>query len=165
MVRQERTDAEQRDAVLALADFAEHGIVGGPERGNWTVNGPANVRIESYRPQRLDLAVVAEQTAVVGTSIPRWPGWKLELNGRPAPLLAYNRAFLGFTVPKGRHRAVLKYRPDGFVAGAAISLATALTCLVLMFATRRRRAPGERSPARASEPPTTRSAAEDPILS
>jgi uncharacterized membrane protein YfhO len=126
-----------------VADFAEYGVVGGPERGNWIANGPASVRIDSYRPQRLELAVVAEETAVVGTSIPRWPGWKLELNGRPASLIAYNRAFLGFTVPKGRHRAVLQYRPDGFVAGAAISLATAVTCLVLVFATRRRRARGE----------------------
>ena len=162
MVRQEKTDAEQRDAVLSLADFAEHGVVGGPERGNWITNGPASVRIDSYRPQRLELAVVAGGTAVVGTSIPRWPGWKLELNGRPGSLLAYNRAFLGFTVPKGRHRAVLKYRPDGFVAGAAISLATAVTCLAVMFATRRRRAPGERSPARASVPPTNRSATGGP---
>jgi len=143
MVRQERTDAEQRDAVLSLTDFAEHGVVGGPERGNWIANGPASVRIDSYRPQRLDLAVVAEETAVVGTSIPRWPGWKLELNGRPASLIAYNRAFLGFTVPKGRHRAVLQYRPDGFVAGAAISLATAVTCMAVVLAMRRRRARGE----------------------
>ena len=165
MVRQEKTDAEQRDAVLSLADFAEHGIVGGPERGNWITNGPASVRIDSYRPQRLEIGVVAEEAAVVGTSIPRWPGWKLELNGHPASLLAYNRAFLGFTVPKGRHRAVLQYRPDGFVAGAGISLATAVTCLVLMFATRRRRAPGERSPARASVPPTTRSATAGPTPS
>ena len=44
------------------------------------------------------------------------------------PLIPFNRAFLGFEVPAGRHEAVLRYLPDGFVWGAAISLASVLAC-------------------------------------
>ena len=134
----------QRDALGSISDFADQGIVGketsGPDAG-WRENGVADVRIDSYQPQRLDVSVDARSAAIVGTSIPRWPGWKLEIDGRRAPTVAYNRAFLGFTVEAGRHRAVLRYRPDGFVAGSAISGATAAACLAAMFATRRRREP------------------------
>ena len=143
-VREIADEAGQRDALGSISDFADQGIVGnevaGPDRG-WRENGAAGVRIDSYQPQRLELSIDARSEAIVGTSIPRWPGWKLEIDGRRARTLAYNRAFVGFAVPPGQHRAVLRYRPDGFVAGSAISLASAATCLVGMLATRRRRGP------------------------
>ena len=75
---------------------------------------------------------------LVGTSIPRWPGWKLTLDGRSAPLLGYNHAFLAFRVPHGRHTAALDYRPDGFTRGAAISGMTFAIALVLLARPRRR---------------------------
>jgi hypothetical protein len=143
-VREIEDEAGQREALGSIPDFADQGIVGkkstGLDRG-WRENGVADVRIDSYQPQRLDLSIDARSDVIVGTSIPRWPGWKLEIDGRRARLLAYNLAFLGFAVEPGRHRVVLRYRPDGFVAGSAISLATAATCVVGMLATRRRRGP------------------------
>jgi hypothetical protein len=143
-VREIAGEAGQRDALGSISDFADQGIVGketsGPDAG-WRENGAADVRIDSYQPQRLDVSVDARSAAIVGTSIPRWPGWKLEIDGRRAPTVPYNRAFLGFAVEPGRHRAVLRYRPDGFVAGSAISGATAAACLAAMLATRRRREP------------------------
>ncbi len=140
-------EAGQRDALGSIADFANQGIVGsgsGIGVGGWKPNGPADVRIDSYQPQRLALSIDARGDAVVGTSIPRWPGWRLEIDGRRIPHFSYNRAFLAFRVPVGRHRAVLRYLPDGFLGGAAISLATALGCLVGAVAMRGRRARRDR---------------------
>ncbi|MDQ5858645.1 MAG: YfhO family protein, partial [Acidobacteriota bacterium] len=104
-------------------------------------NGKATVAIETYRPQRLEVSVESESSAVIGTSIPRWPGWKLEIDGGNAPILDYNRAFIGFEVPAGRRRVVLRYLPDGFAWGAAITGATLAACLSTPFVRRRRRAP------------------------
>ena len=73
-----------------------------------------------------------------------WPGWKLSIDGRRAPLLSYNHAFVGFRVPAGRHEAVLRYLPDSFLAGAAISLASLAAALLLL------RFPRDRSPSRAA---------------
>ncbi|HEX9149511.1 MAG TPA: YfhO family protein, partial [Thermoanaerobaculia bacterium] len=119
---------QQREALASIADFSERGIVvgTGPDwpPGEWRPNGAATVRIESYRPQRLELAVDARAKAVVGTSIPRWPGWRLEIDGRRAPLFTYNTAFLGFEVPARSRLAELRYLPDGFLAGYAISAGT-----------------------------------------
>lgn len=138
----------QRAAIGAIQDFAEHGIVGNAGNrwpaGLWKPNGNAVVRIESYRPQRLVLSVDARDDAIVGTSIPRWPGWKVEIDGRAAPVLAYNRAFVGFEVPAGRRSVVLRYLPGGFVVGGVISAATAVTCLAGLVVTRRRRERRER---------------------
>lgn len=133
----------QREALASVSDFAARGIVGEADgrwrAGEWRGNGVADVRIESYLPQRLELSVDARSDTIVGTSIPRWPGWRLEIDGRPARLFRYNHAFLGFEVPAGRRRALLRYLPTGFVAGAAISTATAAACLVGILATKRRR--------------------------
>jgi hypothetical protein len=146
LLRQEESEAAQRDALFSIADFAERGVLAGPASGEWVPNGRASVRIDSYRPQRLTATVAAGSPAVVGTSIPRWPGWKLEIDGRREPLLAYNRAFLAFRVPVGRHRAVLRYWPDGFSAGLAVSGATLAACAVRAFSRRRRTTPAREAP-------------------
>jgi Bacterial membrane protein YfhO len=130
-VRHEKTTEAQRDAVFSITDFAERGVVAGDGTEAWAPNGVASVRIVSYLPQRIELAVDARSDAVVGTSIPAWPGWKLKIDGRPAQLLAYNRAFVGFLVPAGARRAILAYRPDGFIRGTAVSAATLAVILVL----------------------------------
>ncbi|HEV8610227.1 MAG TPA: YfhO family protein [Thermoanaerobaculia bacterium] len=137
-LRRETTTEAQRDAVFSITDFAERGVVAADRAADWAPNGVASVRIETYRAQRLELAVDARSDAVVGTSIPAWPGWKLEIDGRGAPLVAYNRAFLGFAVPQGRYHVVLRYLPDGFVRGAAISGVTVLACVIAHLARRRR---------------------------
>lgn len=144
MVRAFQDDESQRKALGSIPDFAEQGVLGdaGPSwpAGEWRENGAADVRIESYLPERLVLTVDARSKGIVGTSIPRWPGWKLEIDGRRAPLFRYNHAFLGFEVPPGRRRVVLRYLPVGFVAGGAISLTTAVVCLFGLLATAERRA-------------------------
>jgi hypothetical protein len=112
--------------LARIADFSEWGIVGAPPPGKEQLvrNGAARVRIVAYLEQAMTVDVDADEECIVGTSITAWKGWKARLDGRAIPSLSYNHAFLGFRVPKGRHRLELRYLSDGFVAGAAISLAT-----------------------------------------
>ncbi|HZI67207.1 MAG TPA: YfhO family protein, partial [Thermoanaerobaculia bacterium] len=144
-LRVEATDAAAIGALQSINDFGEHGVVDGRDvawpAGEWRPNGEASVTIDSYRPQRLELSVNAASRAVVGTSIPRWPGWKLEIDGKSAPLLGYNDAFIGFEAPAGRSRAVLRYWPDGFVWGTALTLATLAGCVLTPRILRRRLRP------------------------
>ena len=140
LVRELKTEADQREALFTIPDFAERGIVAGPESGAWITNGPASVRIDSYRPQRLVASVDAERAAVVGDLDPALARVEARDRREAGGSLAYNRAFLGFAVPAGSHRAVLRYLSDGIVAGGAISLSTAAACLAGVVARRRRRA-------------------------
>jgi hypothetical protein len=135
-LRYEATVEAESNALQQIQDFAESGVVeaSGPERvlaGTWVENGEARVHIESYGAQRLALSIEAGAGgAVVGTSITRWPGWKLRIDGRRSPLATYNRAFLAFRVPPGRHAAVLRYWPDGVAVGLAVAAGTLAACAV-----------------------------------
>jgi hypothetical protein len=135
-------DPERRVELLSgITDFAARGVVGAPAdvpSGPWSKNGRARVSIAAYRPQSLVLAVEAAESAVIGTSVPAWPGWKARLDGATIEPLSYNLAFLGFRVPAGRHRLDLAYRPDGVIAGASVSLAT-LAGAIAVAGLRRRR--------------------------
>ena len=97
----------------------------------------------------MTLAIDSAAPVFVGTSVPGWKGWRLTLDGSAAPLQPFNHAFLGFQVPSGRHEARLRYRPDSFVVGSAVSTGTALlaaSLLLLPAGGRRGRPPAPSGP-------------------
>ena len=49
------------------------------------------------------------------------PGWRVRVDGRPAPLLRANAAFRAVPVPRGRHAIDMVYRPTAALAGLAVS--------------------------------------------
>lgn len=52
-----------------------------------------------------------------------YPGWELEVDGKPQPIIRANRLMRGALVPAGTHRLVYRYRPRSLVVGAWMSLA------------------------------------------
>jgi hypothetical protein len=149
-LRHEPDPARQVALLERIHDFADEGVVGAAPPSGTTgdasrANGDASVRIASYESQRMELAIEARDTAVVATSMTAWPGWKLAVDGAASPLLSYNHAFLAFRVAPGRHTAVLRYLPDSFLIGSAVSGATALLGAAL-FLIDRRRDPRRRMP-------------------
>jgi len=59
------------------------------------------------------------------------PGWKVTVDGRPAPLLRANVAFRGVLLPAGRHVVEQVYRPWTVVYGLAASAAALLAGLAV----------------------------------
>jgi hypothetical protein len=138
-----REPSKQLEQLARIEDFSDFGIVqreAAPSRDSevWIPNGAASVTIHNYEGQALTLDVDARAPVVVGTSIPRWPGWKALLDGRSVPSLSFNRAFLGFRVPAGRHTLHLRYWPDGFRDGLRISAAAFGVVLLLIWRMSRR---------------------------
>jgi hypothetical protein len=137
-----RSDSAEALRVMSgIRDFGLEGVVGeGPDAAAGATadqsNGEAEVRIASYEPQRMTLDVNASGAALVATSVTRWPGWKLSIDGKGAPLVRYNHAFLAFRVPAGRHTAVLAYLPDTFVIGSVISALTMVVAVWLLLRSR-----------------------------
>ena len=139
------TDRDRRLTILAgISDFRERGVVDEPSTAppaTWRPNGSATVTLRAYRAQSMSLEVDAESAAVIGTSIPAWPGWRARLDDRPASPLTFNNAFLAFRVPPGKHRLDLDYLPRSFVWGAWVSALTAGLCAALwLWGARRVRA-------------------------
>src|SRR5262249_34178193 len=130
--------ARQLEVLADVTDYGAYGIV---ERGAdrtkdsqaWEANGPGTVRIVSDTGQRLVLDVDAPVRSVVATSLPLWTGWKATIDGRAAPILRFNLAFVGLWVPPGRHAVVLDYLPDGFLWGAVVSAVTLLVIVALLL--------------------------------
>ena len=121
-----------RERLAEITDFGAEGVVGSATAGV-VENGNGAVRVDSYGAQRLAMTVDAKERTIVATSTVGWPGWRLDIDGEERPLLSYNRAFLAFEVPAGRHRAVLRYWPRSFVTGLWIS-AISLFVTIALFA-------------------------------
>ncbi len=140
-VRLESDSSRQIALLGGISDFATLGVVTripGFVSGTTVPNGAASVAITAYDAGRMVLDVNAKSVALIGTSITSWPGWMASVDGSAADLFEFNRAFLAFVVPTGRHTVVLRYLPRSFLAGAAIS---GLTILLLAgWAVRRSRA-------------------------
>jgi uncharacterized membrane protein YfhO len=54
------------------------------------------------------------------------------VDGTPAPVVPVDYALSGVMVPAGQHQLTLWFRPNNFLAGAALSVA-AMMGIVLLF--------------------------------
>jgi hypothetical protein len=134
-------DGEQLEALRVIQDFGQDGVASlrGCAEPGWLSNGEADVQIAAYRADALEVAVDAQAPAVLATSIPGWPGWRVKIDGEPTRPIFYNYAFLGVEVPAGRHNVSFRYLPTGLVIGAAISgFALGVVILSLTISGRRR---------------------------
>ncbi|MCG3135803.1 MAG: hypothetical protein HMLKMBBP_03559 [Planctomycetes bacterium] len=67
----------------------------------------------------------------------RWDtGWHAEIDGAPAPVHRSNLALLAVRLPAGARTVRFTYRPGWFIAGAALSLASAAACIALALRSR-----------------------------
>ena len=110
-----------------------------------TNRSAAKITSARFTARRGELEVSAPEAAWVVVAQSYYHPWRAFVDGQPTRLWRANFAFQALEVPAGTHRVELVYRDRSFVAGAVISIATLLLCLVLW-----RRAPLGRS---ASIPP------------
>lgn len=93
------------------------GRVGGSVR--WLEGSNHSVRVEVDAPAR-SLLVLTDTW---------YPGWRVSVDGRPAPIRRVNWHFKGVYVEPGTHRVRFDYRPRGLVPAAIVS-ALALAGLI-----------------------------------
>jgi uncharacterized membrane protein YfhO len=59
-----------------------------------------------------------------------YPGWRVYVDGKPAPLLRPDYAFTGTAVGAGSHTVEFRFLPTSFIAGAIISVLSLLVAVV-----------------------------------
>jgi hypothetical protein len=69
-----------------------------------------------------------------------FPGWRATVDGRPATIYDADALLRGVVVERGRHVIEFRYRPTSVLAGAAMSLAGAVTAALFWAAPRLRAA-------------------------
>jgi len=90
----------------------------------------ASLKIAAATPTDYRMRVDAPRHVLVVSSIPFWPGWKVQANGKAIEPLLVNGAFLGFTVRPGATDVRVVYDPASWKLGVALS---AITLLGLIF--------------------------------
>jgi hypothetical protein len=99
-----------------------------------TPTGPSeSVAIVKYEPQRVELKAALDRPGLVILADTYYPGWRLRIDGKPAPILRANRLMRGAVVPAGEHTLVYTYQPASFWIGAMISMAGLIVLLVLTW--------------------------------
>ena len=107
----------------------------------------ATSEIIEAKPTQYRLHVKAPRYSLIVSSIPWWPGWKVERNGARVEPIRVNGGFVGFAVPPGELDVKVWYDPWTFRIGAIVAAATiaALIAIGTFYSTARapsyRRAP------------------------
>ena len=113
------------------------GATVGPERVEVVAGAdPTRVEVE-VDLQALGLVVLAETFD---------PGWRLEVDGKPAEVFRTNQTMRGAIVPAGKHRLVYAYRPSSLTLGLGLSASGLLAWAALVaFGGNKRQLPGQDS--------------------
>ena len=93
----------------------------------------ARMRMVSARPTDYVMHVDAPRYTFIVSSIPFWPGWNIEANGKSVNALHVNGAFMGFVVPPGSSDVRVWYAPVTFWGGVWLSVATLVFLVALRF--------------------------------
>ena len=105
-----------------------------------TQRGEVNLR--SVDPNGFALEVATRTGGIVVSSVTFASGWRIAVDKREAEPLRVNGAFVGVSVPPGRHRVVLDYRPAGWTWGLGLAAAGVLAAAALTLLDRRPRRAG-----------------------
>ncbi len=95
-------------------------------------------------PNHTEMTVEAPAPGLLTVMDPWFPGWSAEVDGKPAPVLRADYAFMAVPVPEGTHRVVLRYVPATLWSGL-----TGVLCVLAgtggwAWVRRRRASPGNR---------------------
>jgi hypothetical protein len=87
------------------------------------VEAGETVAVVRAEPQRVELRARLRRPGLVILADTLYPGWRLTIDGRPAPILRANRMMRGAAVEAGEHTLVYVYDPLSFKVGVALTLA------------------------------------------
>jgi hypothetical protein len=114
---------EELDAMAQATDFADRAWLYVPGKPEERANGPGSFSVARNK-SGIDATVTMQRPGFVVISEPAWSGWRAYVDNRRVKELRANHAFLGVYVPAGTHSVRLRYLPQSFVVGRAISLVT-----------------------------------------
>lgn len=110
------------------------------------------VEVFEENPSRTILRARLERPGIVVLAETHYPGWRLTIDGQPAPILRVNRMMRGAAVPSGDHELVYSFQPRSFLLGSLITAVGLVLSLVLLLRLPSRRASSTSPPE--SLPPT-----------
>lgn len=131
---------EERDLEAQLEQLKNmHTDVVVRARRSGAVAAPHSLWIDQTRAGRFRMRLESSSPAVVASSQPLSPGWRIRVNGRRVQPLLVNGAFIGFEVPAGRSRIIVDYLPRT-VRASLVLMPVGIILLMLLARRNDRRA-------------------------
>ena len=84
-------------------------------------------------PASWKLTTRASRSQILRLRLTDVPGWHASIDGKPLPLIRFDRVMLQAKIPAGKHTIELHYWPESFTVGIVIGAGTAIV-LVLALA-------------------------------
>ncbi len=81
-----------------------------------------SVNITKYEPNKIEIKASVKDSSLLVLSDPFYPGWKADVDGKPASIYRADYAFRAVYLPKGTHEVTFTYDPDSFKIGLALAL-------------------------------------------
>jgi hypothetical protein len=131
-------DSEAALATMSDPQFSPREtavLEAGPEPGSEP--GPpvgaqdANVEIEHYSPERVELAVELESPGLLVLSDTYYPGWQARVNGDETAIYRADGLFRAVLLSSGVHEVTFTFEPVSYRWGLALSVASILLWLLL----------------------------------
>lgn len=109
-----------KSAVLALAVNGSH------EKGG-------TAKITSYASQRVEVSTITVRPAVLMLNDSDFPGWRIYIDGRSAPIMTADYWFRGVLIRPGKHLVVFRYEPEPFYVGMLVSCIGLIALIALLL--------------------------------
>jgi len=100
-------------------------------RGGGTPSPPVPADVHDLSPTEVLVRARAPTGGWLVLSDTCYPGWKAEMDGRPAAILPANLAFRAVALPPGEHVVRFRYEPRSFRLGLALGCVALLVTLAL----------------------------------
>ena len=89
-------------------------------------------------PEYVAIDVNALQDGYLVLADAYYPGWTATVDGQPTPIERADLMFRAVKIPPGQHRVEMRYQPQSFAVGAAISIGTVVILVGWWFGARHR---------------------------
>lgn len=145
-----RDVAVERDAIQAwtaiargTADWQTRAFVDrepSPRPVPGSKKGYLLTRIAEEGPETVVAESSSDSAGIVVLADSAYPGWRADVDGKPAEILRVDGCFRGVAVAAGSHKVTFRYRPVSFYAGSAVSILALLFAISLAWKGEPRRA-------------------------
>lgn len=146
VVSSARTFADDATALAAMKDAtfdpAHMVILNGtpaPAQQDNTPGAPGEASILQYEPERVAVEIDSPGQGWLVLTDAWYPGWRAQVDGRPADLMRADMLFRAVPIPAGRHQVEFIYDPASFRIGVGVSVATLFGCIAILWLWRKSR--------------------------
>jgi len=104
-------------------------------RTHFMISGNRRSRLTDYnrRMNSFSLGIESPHQGILVVSEMHYPGWQVYVDGVKQRLLRANYAFMGVSVPSGKHTVRFVFKPPSFYVGLGITSITLLLALILFI--------------------------------